>query len=281
MKGPHNYKFEFPYNFDKQLINILQGLKVDKEIHCFYIPPFPEDYEAVFRSDNSIRSLHNLTREEYEDHIKNIHACYPNKMQLILQREKLMDVEMLQYYINLGFTKFCVRTIEQAKLIKSLSNDYEVIGSIVMKITPQQLKENLEYKKYFDGFVIFFSYNKNIDALNDFPDDYFYVLLIGSYCHTQCDGLHHWDAEKKYVYKNLVKCPKSYKSTDWEYMTTICPWDLSVFKDKISIYKIQGREFTTYDIISEFMMDTAYYKIYPNMEPNINRYKRSELFKNS
>jgi hypothetical protein len=38
-------QFEFPYNFDKNLINILHTLDpIGYSINCIYMPPFFEDY---------------------------------------------------------------------------------------------------------------------------------------------------------------------------------------------------------------------------------------------
>ena len=59
-------------------------------------------------------------------------------MLLLQQNNFCIDNELLTYYINLGFNKFCVGSIEQAKQIKKFLPSAEVIASITMKITYEE-----------------------------------------------------------------------------------------------------------------------------------------------
>ena len=44
-------QFEFPYNFDKNLIKILKCLDPEgKTINCIYMPPFIKDYNTILRN---------------------------------------------------------------------------------------------------------------------------------------------------------------------------------------------------------------------------------------
>lgn len=52
-----------------------------------------------------------------------------------------IDMDLLYYYINLGFNKFCVGNIEQATIIRKILPESEIIGSITMKIMPNDLME--------------------------------------------------------------------------------------------------------------------------------------------
>jgi hypothetical protein len=37
-------QFEFPYNFDKKLLYILQTFTSGNDINCIYLPPYLKDY---------------------------------------------------------------------------------------------------------------------------------------------------------------------------------------------------------------------------------------------
>ncbi|MGN1342706.1 MAG: hypothetical protein ACI4VL_05800 [Bacilli bacterium] len=57
--------------------------------------------------------------------------------------------------------------IEQAKIIRNLIPNSEIIGSITMKIKPQDLLD--ETYKIFDGFVLYFPYNRKFSIIKNLP----------------------------------------------------------------------------------------------------------------
>ena len=140
------YQFEIPYNFDKELIEQLNMLQIDEQIHSIYLPPYKEDYITAKHYYTHLRGRHDVyntlpgSREEYESHIKLINQLFPNRLMLLLQQNNtLIKKELLYYYFNLGFKKFCVGSYNQAKIIRDELKDtnIEIIGSITMKIMPQ------------------------------------------------------------------------------------------------------------------------------------------------
>ena len=54
-----------------------------------------------------------------------------------------MDTGMILRYLDLGFTKFCVVSVEQAQIIKNICPDFEVIGSIMMKLSLDDIYAHL------------------------------------------------------------------------------------------------------------------------------------------
>lgn len=268
--------FEIPYNFDKNLIDILKLLVKDEAIYCFYVPPFFEDYKGVSRSPGSVSQLTNMTRETYIDHINYINEKFPNKIQLLLQRDDIiLNQEELQFYLDLNISKFCVGTLEQAKILKNIDYNYEIFGSITMQIVPEEIKDP-EYQQYFDGFVLFFNYTRDIELIKSLPKELKYIIIVNSYCTIKCDGCHHWFAEPEAVAKNQIFCPKHLYPQTWDIKTTISPLDLDVFMPYISIFKLQGREWSTYQIIQDLMLYTANYNDYTPYEAKEELYIRKE-----
>lgn len=246
-------KFELPYNFDKNLLLGYQllGINID-QIDCIYVPPFIKDYQTILRNGGE-DTYTLLSYEEYLDHIKNINTIFPNKLQLLLQRtneEYNMSSSLIKKYINLGFRNFCVGNIEQAKIIKEIDPKIKIVGSIAMHITYEKILSNFDiYKKYFNSFVLDFSYNKNITKIKQMPKDFEYMLLVNSGCNIHCDGDRHW-----WHWDNF-KCPGRYPDVPYGESCLIRPVDLYIFEPYIGVFKIQDRGWPT----SEILTSTCFY----------------------
>ena len=269
--------FEIPYNFDTKLIDALYILQPSGDsYHCIYMPPYYEDYEAASHylthtlyDQNMATIQRELTRKGYIEHVQYINKIFPHKQMLLLQRQdQIMDKTTLRFYLGLGFTKFCVGTIEQAKIIKSISLNFEVIGSISMKITKEKLNKNPDYFKYFDGFVLFFPFNRNLNKIKNLPKNFKYVLLVNCDCNIRCPGEQHWFASKENELIGNVNCPNDFYTNniaDWSEIIRIRPMDLPIFDDYISYYKIRGREFPTSTIFMTLCTYMADYSFYPGI----------------
>ena len=269
-------QFEIPYNFDKNLIDILSKLVDKNSIYCIYVPAFFEDYKGVSRNFNSVQTITTMTREAYVEHIKYIDKHFPGKVQLLLQRDDIiLHRAELQFYFDLNITKFCVGTLEQAKILKEINADFDILSSITMQIIPEEIQSE-EFQKYFDGFVLFFNYTRDIELIKSLPKGLKYVLIVNSYCTTKCDGCHHWFADPSDIAKNLIFCPKNLYPQTWDIKTTISPLDLDVFIPYISIFKLQGREWSTYQIIQDLMLYTANFNDYTPYKANEELYIRKE-----
>lgn len=260
-------KFEIPYNFD---INLIQTLKIfdpiGETIDCIYIPPYQKDYITILRSGEQAEYLDNLSRDEYEYHISIINKLYPNKLQLLLQKESIiMPEDQIKYYLSLGFKNFCVASVEQAKIIKNINSNIKIVGSIAMNINLNKIiKNNSIYKEYFDYFVLPFNFCKDIEQIKKMPKNYKYILLINAYCNTSCNGIHHWFSN----YKNEeIKCPGILHKNNlkWKENTRIRPMDLAIFEPYISVFKIQDRGWPTQEILRDYILYTSDYSIYPEI----------------
>lgn len=257
-------KFEIPYNFDWNYIDILKGCDLlNKSIEYIYIAPYHEDYTTIIRSD--LYGAKNLSRSEYVKHIRKIKQYFDGELQLLLQKkDKIMPLETLKWYIDLGFTAFCCGNPEQAKLIKEYNQNLTVIGSIVLHVERKDLCQNEYYKKYFDKFVLDFGYGKNLQAIKELPTTKKYMILCNAYCNVNCDGDHHWNIKDEF---QQIKCPgRLWETGDFSQSTLIRPMDLKYFDPYIDTYKIQDRSWPTWEIIRDIILYTTDYSIYPGID---------------
>ena len=272
--------FEIPYNFDKNLINLLYNLDPSGNLyHSIYIPPFPEDYITAknnyINAENlEIKNLHALNRQQYIEHIEYIKKYFSNKIMLLLQQNNnCINEDILQFYFNLGFNKFCVGSIQQAKIIRNLLPNSEIIGSITMKINPLDL-QNPDYE-IFNGFVLFFPFNRQYNAIKNLPKQFKYILLVNCDCNIYCSGTHHWFATKEQE-KN-IKCPNKTKFC-WENIIRIEPKDLYLFEPYISYFKLQGREFASERIFKDLLLYAGEYnKINPKLNIPTSKYQNNNI----
>lgn len=255
--------FEIPYNFDFELIDFLINYHLI-DIYSIYIAPFRNHYlsaKSFYETIpfNSPREINN-----YKEHIQYINKYFPNKIMLLLQQNnRILNNELLDFYLNLGISKFCVGSLKQAQEIKKRLNTAEIIGSITMKIN----KEMIMAKDFniFKGFVLWFPYNRNISAIKKLPKQFEYSLLVNCTCHKTCDGTAHWLAQtKKIETQQALLCPQR-KDPSFENSIFIPNYDLIFFDKYIDHIKLQGREYNTQQIIK----DIQNYTSIPNV--NINR----------
>lgn len=273
-------EFEIPYNFDKNLLNILYNLDPSGfSVNCIYLPPFLKDYQTILRSSEQAKYLNNMSRNEYEEHLTFINKLYPNKIQLLLQKEDIfLTPEQIKYYIDLGIHKFCVGSIQQAQIIRSIAPNSNIIGSISLNINKNKILKQYDiYKLNLNGFVLPFYFSRNLNLIKTLPQDFYYILLINSYCNIACNGKQHWNFD--YKSNKPINCPgildKSINSISWEQSARIRPMDLGFFDPYISIYKLQDRGWPTNDIIRDYILYTTNYDIYPNVTYDKNLYIKS------
>lgn len=257
-------KFEIPYNFDPKLLAGLNILKFDQNaISCIYLPPYEFDYPCI-RKNNEMPN-----KEEHFNHIEMIQNQFPGKIQLLLQQPNdnyLMTGELLKKYLNFGIQKFCVGSLNQAKEIKNILPEAEIIGSISMHITKEKIENNKEeYLKYFDSFVLDFSYNKNLIKIQNMPNYYKYILIINSFCNINCPCDMHWfyvpnkEKGENYYSFQCIMSPKVSPKNEW---SLINPTKLELYDNYIRTYKIVERGWPTEQILRDLVLYTSRYKIY-------------------
>lgn len=263
--------FEFPYNFDFQLIDILKVLDPEGEtINCIYLPPYIQDYQTILRSGEQADFLFKLSRFQYEEHIKYIRQSFPKiKIQILLQNPQLIlkDQQILNYYINkLKINNFCVGNIAQAKEIKKIDPTINIVGSITMNNTLENIQKNfIQYKQFFNSFVLPFSLCRDLEQIKKLPKNFQYILLINGYCNVKCMGKQHWFSS--YNKEEEIFCPGIlvHNNLKWENTTRIRPMDLFIFQPYISVFKLQDRGWPTDEIIKDYILYTSDYSFYPEI----------------
>ena len=244
-------QFEIPYNFDPKLLVGLNILQFNYDsISSIYLPPYEFDYPSVRRND--------IMPEESE-HLKQIEMIqkqFPGKIRLLLQQPNdnyLMTGNLLKKYLNFGIKKFCVGSLNQAKEIKNILPEAEIIGSITMNINKDKIEENKqEYIKYFDSFVLNYTYNKNLEKIQDMPNYYKYIIIVNSFCDTRCEGNPNCFASQF----NNFKCPYKESFRSFENLSIIPPFDLDKYDNYIQSYKIVERGSSTKDILENLIIYT-------------------------
>ena len=266
---------EIPYNFDIQLIDFLKIY--NPNIHCIYLPPFKDHYMCAKYFYRNIPNTLPESIQEYEKHIKYIQEYFPNKIMLLLQQNDIcISNEILQYYLDLGITKFCVGSISQANQIKNKNINDDIIGSITMKINSIKLQNINDYDA-FSGFVLWFPFNRNISKIKKLPKNFKYILLVNCGCSIYCNGTEHWLANSALKEEQSIsKCPRRFNA-NFKDIITIPPYDLCYFEPYIDYIKLQGREYTTNQLINDIVYWN--YDKYSLQELNIQRnYNPLEIY---
>lgn len=238
-------------------------------MHSIYLPPFKEHYIAAKNFHSNIPDFLPETLQDYEEHIDYINKNYSTKIMLLLQQNNYnISNELLKYYINLGITKFCVGSLEQANIIKDILPTAEITGSITMKIDKDKLaKDNYDA---FDNFVLWFPFNRDIQKIIELPKNFKYTLLVNCKCSKFCNGTQHWLATN-YEEEYGVICPKE-KDNSFASQIYIPVYDIKYFEPYISYIKLQGREFTLQNLINDITFYHSNMSYYIPTKPNYDPY---------
>ena len=189
-----------------------------------------------------------------------------------------MPKEQIEKYCKLGFSKFCVGSIEQAKIIKELDSKLEVIGSISMQINKDKILSNMNYGIYFDSFVLPFYFSRDFEAITKLPKTHKYILLVNAFCSIHCNGKGHWWFQ--YTKDSApFKCP-GLMGTDepmkWKDGALIRPMDLELFDPYISVYKLQDRGWPTEMIFRDYVRYTSKHDLYPGIQYSKSYYLKKD-----
>ena len=271
MDATNNRLFDIPYNFDKTLIYLIDTIYfLNQNIYCFSLPPFHEDYSYIIKENFNNNKLF-ISKQEYYQHINLINTFidnkYKNKLQLLLEnidKKDNMPKNVIQEYIKLGFTKFCVGNIEQGLIIKEVMPEAEVIGSITMHTTKEDIENNLDlYKELFTSLVLDFSYCKNINKIKELPKEFKYIMLINSLCNVNC---------KEVSTQSIDLLLQSYKN--FETSCLIRPMDLQLFDPYIFVYKFQNQDQKIKHIVRDLVLYTTDWVYYPDIIYNEDLYQQ-------
>ena len=264
-------KFEIPYNFDPKLLAGLNLLRFYPDIiSSIYLPPYELDYPSIRRNDIM------PDEKEHFRQLEMIQSQFPGKIRLLLQQPNdnyLMTGELLNKYLQFGITKFCVGSLNQAKEIKNILPEAEIIGSITMNINKEKIENNkIEYLQYFNSFTLNYTYNKNLTKIQQLPNYHKYTLIVNSRCSSECEGRKEC-FDSKY---NNFKCPYITQNNSFKESSIISPISLSFFDNFIYSYKIVERGDITSNILHTLIIYNYNYDYFSDIKIDISFYKKEE-----
>lgn len=239
------HKFEAPYNFDFSLTDYYsQHLH---SISFVYLPPYKEDAintRTIY--ENSKKGSIGYTPNSRREYIKHLSYFKKNKIDfcILWQDKKPIKHETIKFYQDFGVTGFVVADDTNASVIKSYNEDFLLISSITRKLTYNDLlcKDFLNY----DYIVLFFPFTRAIEALkslNSLKEKL--VIMPNTICFTDCFATHHWFPVREKLKHDSI----CYGPDNMDKCCFIYPEYLYLFDDFIGGYKLQGREYTTNDIM--------------------------------
>lgn len=239
-------KFEVPYNFDEEILPYYQ--KNSNFINFLFLPPYYEDStntRTKLQSKVKGRSYMPQTREEYEYHLRLIKSRNLRFVVLLQEREKVVSLELLEYYSNFGAAGFIIANDDNARIIKEFDPQLLVVSSIVQRRLKDISKVSLEY---YDYCVMFYPFTRSLNALKQLSSikDKL-VIMPNSFCHTDCPGVQHWFAKDLKHFDVERFCPAY---NDVSRSTFIYPEHLKLFDEYVGGYKLQGREWRTDYIVT-------------------------------
>lgn len=238
-------KFEVPYNFDFKLIDFYS--LHSSMISFVYLPPFKSDAinTRTIIENPAKGSLGYMpdTREEYIEHLKYLQQKGLNFC-ILWQDNKSIEPEILRFYQNFGVNGFVVGNEQNASIIKKHDKTLLLVASITMKLDLNDLLTR-DFSIY-DSVVLFFPFTRGLNAIKKLSHiKEKLVLMPNTVCFTDCYARHHWfpknnelgQDDRCLARENIDKC------------CFIYPEHLYLFDDFVGSYKLQGREYPTFEII--------------------------------
>lgn len=242
MKLLDSFKFELPYNFDKELIyKLLNTEYVDtlrKRTAFMYLPCFRADGTNTREEIPMYKLLAPTTRNEYAEHIHLIQDELGIPAAVLIQRERQITEEQLKYYTDLGVRNFIVSSVGVAYKLKHICSDVVTVCSITRKLTYTDiLNKDLSM---FDVIVLDFPFERGLDRVKSLPKQYTYSMLVNNRgCFVDCQQYSHWfDGNSTCRYFHNVNCGQA-RALDLSYA------DYNKFSGYVNHLKMQGRQDAT------------------------------------
>ena len=239
-------QYELPYNFAYDfLAKLSRKPQLFSYIKCIYLPAYKED-AVNSRIDIYDRDEYPKTYEEYVIRLKALQQL-GIPLCILLQRET--TIEVAEKYYDLGIRMFILGDDEIAKDMRHRHPKVQLILTVTRALNEDQIRSG-DFSMY-DEIVLFFWFNRHIDALKSLPDKNKYVLIPNNDCYYDCRWHdQHWFAktveEERTATEKCRQCMQTIRDT-----TYIEPENLSYFDPYISSYKLVDRLFPTDRILED------------------------------
>ena len=239
-------KFEVPYNFDFSLIDFYADH--GSMISFIYLPPFKSDAintRTIIENPNKgSLGYMPVTREEYTEHLMSVNQK-GLKFRVLWQDNKNIEHETIRFYMDHGSAGFVVGSEKNASAIKKYDKNISLTASITMRLTSNDLL-NRDFSN-FDSIVLFFPFTRSLDAikkLSHIKDKL--ILMPNTVCWTDCPAVHHWFPKNN----ELREEDRCLSRSNVDKCCFIYPGHLYLFDSYVAGYKLQGREYPTFEIIA-------------------------------
>lgn len=239
--------YEVPYNFDRDFFEkISADLDPLRFVECFYIPAWHEDCQCT-RQDVTFRDTYPKSYEEYTIRFNMLKAL-GRPVYVLMQRGATKD--LVKKYYGLGARGFIFNDDTLATWMSIEYPDVVRTLSVTRALTAEQIKT--EDLSMYDRIVLFYWFNRHLDALKELPKKYNYVLMCNNDCYYDCKWHDaHWFAqgEDMHDYAEKIKgvCEQCRKMARNELKNSaiIEPENLVYFDDYVAGYKLVDRLWPT------------------------------------
>lgn len=231
-------QFEIPFNHTDELLQFLNRNKnlLLRYVKHILVAPFIDDYKST-RHNEAIKPVN---RTEYEHQIMQLQSM-GYKIALLFNMPGNVDESMIEYYTKLNIDTFIINNDEVAISLHKLG--FTTISSITKRM---QLNDIISRDlSMYDYIVLDYTFNASLDRIKKLPKTNKYILMVNTLCDYTCDFYSHWQEKANYQCPRLINGDKN--------TTMIKPQDYNLFDEYISIYKLQGREYSTKIIVEHIM----------------------------
>lgn len=233
-----NRQFEVPFNHTEELLQFLEknNKKLLRYVKHILVAPYYLDYVSTRHKE----AKKPLSRQDYERQVQRLqNAGYT--ISLLFNMPETVETTIIEYYIKLDISTFIVNNDELAKTLKQLG--LITIASITKRLQLNDIK-NRDLSMY-DYIVLDYTFNASLNRIKQLPPTHKYILMVNTFCDYTCDFYTHWRELPGW------KCPRVQNQD--RNVTVIDPHHYDKFDDYISIYKLEGREYTTKMILEDIM----------------------------
>ncbi len=250
------YRFEVPYNFADDYI---ETMKPYLENICIVMVQ-ALNADCTNSREEMLKKRNAYVPTTWEDYASHIHrltvAGFP--VGILFQEDKVFEAEVIERYVDLGICAVITISDSLAQYIKLHHPHITTICSITKTLTFRDYFE--KDLSMYDESVLDFPFERGLSAIQALPKTMEYNIIVNNgTCRYDCPykKLHWFDFEKfveSHAGEGFCKLPEyNFMSKQCEPFMIFYQQDLRYFDPYIHSFKLQGREYTTQEIVANFL----------------------------
>lgn len=234
-----NLKFEIPFNLDPKFLDWVnnEGSIYKDRIEFIYMPSFHEDCKNSREKSPAFLKYNPTNRKDYEKLVQKLLDTNCDAAVLLQKDETYhrLNKDLIQYYIDLGFTHFVIGNDYVAEWVKELNPKVETVASLTKVMTYDDvLHKDLDM---YDKIVLHHWASRALDALPTLPKKYRYTMMVDIACTYKYPSFCriHWFCPET----EEAKCIERGCCVDrYERESRIFPEDFYLFEPYMSSWKL-------------------------------------------